>query len=366
MTTPATPPPPAPVPPTIHELKTWPKFFEAVRDGLKNFEIRNNDRDFKVGDVLLLQEYDFDRDQYSGYDVSRRVTYITDFAQAADFIVMGLEPIEDATRAPLPAEPSSSESSGDVHLRQARERIAELEKQLATETQIHKGELKESANILAGLEQDLAAAHTSLELYTGTTLRLESELREERTLSGQLMIERDEAKAISQKHGERTKELARQLEQRGIDLDAALARAETAERERDEMKARWQGAENSNAMAIGALEALATSPAPIAVGEKDSAGPTPRTDAFIRECDGRLGFAFAQLHNHANKLERELTASESLRREELSDHKAQLWAVVDVLESEKENPAFVRRAKGLRRYLEALTPPVAGEGGEGK
>jgi hypothetical protein len=276
-----------------------------------------------------------------------------------------------ATRAPLPAEPTASESSGDVHLRQARERIAELEKQLATETQIHKGELKESANILAGLEQDLAAAHTSLELYTGTTLRLESELREERTLSGQLMIERDEAKAISQKHGERTKELARQLEQRGIDLDAALARAETAERERDEMKARWQGAENSNAMAIGALEALATSPAPIAVGEKDSAGPTPRTDAFSYESSSQIpggGNAdMGDVHDHAARiadfartLERELTASESLRRE--------AWKLI---ESAPHSPTCDRvvsppleHAK-CTCWLSRLTPPVAGEGGEG-
>lgn len=41
-----------------HELKILPKYFEDVMTGKKNFEIRKNDRDFKVGDYLLLKEYE--------------------------------------------------------------------------------------------------------------------------------------------------------------------------------------------------------------------------------------------------------------------------------------------------------------------
>lgn len=41
-----------------HELKTWPKPFAAIRSGEKSYEIREDDREFKVGDSLLLKEHD--------------------------------------------------------------------------------------------------------------------------------------------------------------------------------------------------------------------------------------------------------------------------------------------------------------------
>lgn len=89
-----------------HELKTWPSYFAAVRDGSKTFEVRRNDRDFAVGDVLRLREWDptketsrfmlsggFERGDYTGLTHEMRVTYVLrggEFGIEAGFCVMGL------------------------------------------------------------------------------------------------------------------------------------------------------------------------------------------------------------------------------------------------------------------------------------
>jgi hypothetical protein len=39
-----------------HSLKCWPQYFAALLDGSKTFEIRKNDRNFAVGDVLVIRE----------------------------------------------------------------------------------------------------------------------------------------------------------------------------------------------------------------------------------------------------------------------------------------------------------------------
>lgn len=73
-----------------HCLKTHPKFFKEVQSGNKPFEIRKNDRDFWVGDTLLLQEFDPEKSEYTRNELERTITYITDFEQKSGFIVMGI------------------------------------------------------------------------------------------------------------------------------------------------------------------------------------------------------------------------------------------------------------------------------------
>lgn len=43
---------------TEHILKCWPSAYEAIADGRKTFEWRKDDRDFSVGDTLVLRKWD--------------------------------------------------------------------------------------------------------------------------------------------------------------------------------------------------------------------------------------------------------------------------------------------------------------------
>ena len=57
-----------------HELKILPKYFEEVSSGRKTFEIRKNDRDFKVGDVFVLREYE--NGKYTGRYFINSIWYL--------------------------------------------------------------------------------------------------------------------------------------------------------------------------------------------------------------------------------------------------------------------------------------------------
>lgn len=46
-----------------HALKTDPDVFQLTLDGLKPFEIRKADRDYQVGDLLVLKETYFSAQQ---------------------------------------------------------------------------------------------------------------------------------------------------------------------------------------------------------------------------------------------------------------------------------------------------------------
>ena len=59
---------------TVHYLKIWPEYFEKVDTGRKSVELRFNDRDYRMGDRLCLQEYDPDTRSYTGRECWVEVT----------------------------------------------------------------------------------------------------------------------------------------------------------------------------------------------------------------------------------------------------------------------------------------------------
>jgi hypothetical protein len=87
-----------------HELKTWPSVFRDAVDGIKTFEIRKNDRDFAIGDTLVLKEFDPAKSTatsslraYTGEEEEFIVTYMIQgrFGLPPDICVMGIKKIED-------------------------------------------------------------------------------------------------------------------------------------------------------------------------------------------------------------------------------------------------------------------------------
>ena len=78
--------------PMQHDLKILPQYFDPIFSCDKNFELRRNDRPFRVGDILLLKE--FDGTAFTGRTARRKITYILsdvpDFGLQLDFVILSL------------------------------------------------------------------------------------------------------------------------------------------------------------------------------------------------------------------------------------------------------------------------------------
>ena len=88
----------------LHELKLLEEYAKAKKDGIKPFEIRKNDRDFKVGDLV---KYNIVKSYTEPYPLNRthtiesqnkeltnffdnrvfKITYITGYEQKDGYVV---------------------------------------------------------------------------------------------------------------------------------------------------------------------------------------------------------------------------------------------------------------------------------------
>lgn len=73
-----------------HYLKTLTKYYDDVENGSKSFEVRFNDRNFQVGDLLVLQ--DLDGWESTGRELIKKVTYVLnnpDFCKDG-YVILGI------------------------------------------------------------------------------------------------------------------------------------------------------------------------------------------------------------------------------------------------------------------------------------
>lgn len=82
----------------IHEVKTWPEYFDAVRSGAKTFEVRKNDRPYAVSDLLVQRKWDPRTESYVDEpSLWHRITYVLQGGQFGiedGYVVLGLGEVE--------------------------------------------------------------------------------------------------------------------------------------------------------------------------------------------------------------------------------------------------------------------------------
>ena len=58
------------------EKKTWPEYFQKILDGVKTYDIRLADFNVKVGDILVLKEYNPTTKKYTGRIIEKKIKYV--------------------------------------------------------------------------------------------------------------------------------------------------------------------------------------------------------------------------------------------------------------------------------------------------
>ena len=83
----------------IIKKKIWPGYFKDIKSGKKKFELRMADFKIKVGDTLLLEEWNPKKKKYTGRKIERKVKYLLkfnldDFGQKKEIEKKGLYVIQ--------------------------------------------------------------------------------------------------------------------------------------------------------------------------------------------------------------------------------------------------------------------------------
>lgn len=76
----------------VHVVKSWSHFFDAIKAGQKTHDLRVDDRNYQVGDQLILQKYDNINGFYLHDECTVEITYITNRQKPCAFSSAVLEP----------------------------------------------------------------------------------------------------------------------------------------------------------------------------------------------------------------------------------------------------------------------------------
>lgn len=78
------------------EKKILTEYYGAVRRGYKTFELRKDEDDIQPGNILILHEWDGERQKYTGHMITREVTYVLrdcpQYGLMDGYCIIGLQP----------------------------------------------------------------------------------------------------------------------------------------------------------------------------------------------------------------------------------------------------------------------------------
>ena len=78
--------------PKVHHVKSWPQYFVRIKEGQRTHDLRRNDRDFQVGDTMVLAEFDPQAQNYTGQTCEVEITSMTSMSQPCAVSSEALDP----------------------------------------------------------------------------------------------------------------------------------------------------------------------------------------------------------------------------------------------------------------------------------
>lgn len=82
-----------------HQIKCWPDYFTPTQNGDKPFEVREDDRNYRVGDLLIIREWNPETEEFTDRVAIRKITYKLQGGQLGikdSYCVLGIKTIEEA------------------------------------------------------------------------------------------------------------------------------------------------------------------------------------------------------------------------------------------------------------------------------
>lgn len=77
----------------VHQLKILPQDYQLIKEGSKTFELREYDRNFNVGDILVLREYE-EATGYTEREIIKQISYVFKGGEHGldeEFCILGLK-----------------------------------------------------------------------------------------------------------------------------------------------------------------------------------------------------------------------------------------------------------------------------------